>query len=89
MTTVHCADAQVNPEFVVVYNAFHLYLFQLGKGYNESSISDLIARDKAGEFPRILHNPMYKDTIAVHGKGGYSVVRFKAVNPGKIPELTR
>ena len=61
-----------------------IYYFQLGSGYEEMSISDIMERDRAGEFPRILHNPMYKDTLTVHGKGGYSIIRFKATNPGEV-----
>lgn len=54
----------------------------LGPGYNNSSIPDIMEKDKAGEFPRILRNPMHKDTLAVNGRGGYSIIRFKATNPG-------
>ena len=27
---------------------------------------------------------MYRDTVPVSGKGGYTIIRFKADNPGKI-----
>lgn len=39
-------------------------------------------RDADGEYPRILTNPWYKDTVTVQGKGGFVIIRFKADNPG-------
>ncbi|KAH3772987.1 hypothetical protein DPMN_174335 [Dreissena polymorpha] len=45
-------------------------------------MDDVINRDKAGEFPRNLVNPVYKDTVTVGSKGGYAIIRFKADNPG-------
>jgi FtsP/CotA-like multicopper oxidase with cupredoxin domain len=49
-------------------------------------IDDIKARDANGngEFPRMLTNPLYKDTVAVQGRGGYTIIRFKADNPGKL-----
>lgn len=46
------------------------------------SIDDIKMKDEAGEFPRILKNPMHKDTVNV-GQGKYTIIRFKATNPGK------
>ena len=57
--------------------------FQLGPDYNSTPIPEIMKRDKAGEFPRILRNPIYRDTVPVSGKGGYTIIRFKADNPGK------
>ena len=64
-------------------SAIGLILFQLGPDYNSTPIPEIIRRDKAGEFPRILRNPIYRDTVPVSGKGGYTIIRFKADNPGK------
>ncbi|WAR13269.1 LAC2-like protein [Mya arenaria] len=52
------------------------------KAFNSVTMQEVIERDRNGEFPRILTNPIYKDTITVHSKGGYSIIRFKADNPG-------
>ncbi|XP_060585722.1 uncharacterized protein LOC132741548 [Ruditapes philippinarum] len=72
----------------------HGYTFRVvGEGYltNISTndflkidIDDIKARDANGngEFPRMLTNPLYKDTVAVQGRGGYTIIRFKADNPG-------
>ena len=47
------------------------------------SAHDVKEKDQLGKFPRILINPVYKDTITVRGKGSYTIIRFKATNPGK------
>ena len=47
-------------------------------------IDDIKTRDAngKGEFPRNLVNSLYKDTVVVQGRGGYTIIRFKADNPG-------
>ena len=49
---------------------------------NDKTIEEVAEMDRQGKFPRILKNPVYKDTIAVQNMGGYSILRFKADNPG-------
>jgi len=46
------------------------------------TMDEVISRDMAGEFPRVLTNPMLKDTVTVHARGGYSIIQFRADNPG-------
>lgn len=50
--------------------------------YLKIPLADVIARDRAGEFPRILVNPWHKDTLVILGLGRYNIIRFKAENPG-------
>ena len=38
--------------------------------------------DAAGKFPRVFKNALRKDTLMVDG-GAYSIIRFKATNPGE------
>ncbi|CAG9792346.1 unnamed protein product [Diatraea saccharalis] len=48
---------------------------------NETTIDDIKAFDEAGLLKRNLKNAPIKDTITVPD-GGYTVIRFKADNPG-------
>ncbi|KAM3962212.1 uncharacterized protein ACR2FA_003712 [Aphomia sociella] len=48
---------------------------------NETTIEEVKAFDKAGLLKRNLKNPPIKDTVTVPD-GGYTVIRFKADNPG-------
>ncbi|XP_013191002.1 uncharacterized protein LOC106135292 [Amyelois transitella] len=48
---------------------------------NETTIEEVKAFDEAGLLKRNLKNPPIKDTVTVPD-GGYTVLRFKADNPG-------
>ncbi|KAK3604615.1 hypothetical protein CHS0354_027469, partial [Potamilus streckersoni] len=48
----------------------------------KKTVKEVIEMDSAGQIPRILQNPMHKDTVMVHGGNTYTIIRFKADNPG-------
>lgn len=65
---------------------FHLHghafrVVALRRLANETTIEDVKAYDKAGLLKRNLKNAPMKDTVTVPD-GGYTVIRFKADNPG-------
>ncbi|KAL3875074.1 hypothetical protein ACJMK2_038012, partial [Sinanodonta woodiana] len=63
----------------------HGYQFRVvGNGMfdRQKTAKEVIEMDSAGRIPRILQNPMHKDTIMVHGGFTYTIIRFKADNPG-------
>lgn len=51
------------------------------------TLEQVAKMDKQGHIKRNLINPPVKDTVTVPD-GGYTVLRFQASNPGKIPLTT-
>lgn len=51
-------------------------------GPKEGSRARVMALDAEGSLERNLEQPIHKDTVMVPS-GGYTVVRFKADNPGE------
>ncbi|KAL3875073.1 hypothetical protein ACJMK2_038011 [Sinanodonta woodiana] len=63
----------------------HGYQFRVvGNGMFDTmkTVQEVMDMDLAGRIPRILQNPMHKDTVMVHGGFTYTIIRFKADNPG-------
>lgn len=70
---------------------FHLHghsfrVVSMEKLGSNITLEEVMRRDKQNMIRRNLVNPAVKDTVTVPD-GGYTIIRFKADNPGKLNNI--